>query len=61
MPTSPWNLDESSYKEGFIGLTGESYTGEQTLISGATMSSDAAATAVRDTFAAFDRLVESEG
>ena len=58
---SAYELDESSYKEGFIGLTGESYTGEQTLISGATMSSDAAATAVRDTFAAFDRLVESEG
>lgn len=58
---SAYELDEPSYKEGFLGLTGESYTGEQALISGATMSSDAAATAVRDTFAAFDRLVESEG
>ena len=58
---SAYELDEPSYKEGLVGLTGESYTGEQTLISGATMSSDAAATAVRDTFAAFDRLVESEG
>ena len=31
------------------------------LITGATMSSDAAASAVNDVFAAFDRLVESEG
>ena len=58
---SAYELDEASYKEGFIGLTGESYTGEQTLITGATMSSDAAASAVNDVFAAFDRLVESEG
>ena len=58
---SAYELDEASYKEGFLGLTGESYTGEQTLISGATMSSDAAASAVNDVFAAFDRLVESEG
>lgn len=58
---SAYELDEASYKESFIGLTGESYTGEQTLISGATMSSDAAASAVNDVFAAFDRLVESEG
>ena len=58
---SAYELDEASYKESFIGLTGESYTGEQTLITGATMSSDAAASAVNDVFAAFDRLVESEG
>ena len=58
---SAYELDEPSYKEGLVGLTGESYTGEQTLITGATMSSDAAASAVNDTFAAFDRLTESEG
>ncbi len=58
---SAYELDEASYKDGFIGLTGESYTGEQALISGATMSSDAVDAATRDVFAAFDRLMESEG
>ena len=48
-----YTLDEPSYKEGFVGLTTDSYTGEQALISGATMSSDAVDTATKDAFAAF--------
>lgn len=48
-----YTLDEPSYKEGFVGLTADSYTGEQALISGATMSSDAVDTATNDAFAAF--------
>ena len=43
-----YTLDEPSYKEGFIGLTGDSYSGEQAIIAGATMS-----TATKDVFAAF--------
>ncbi len=58
---SKYELDEASYKEGFIGLTADSYTGEQTLISGATMSSDAADTAIRDVFEAFGLLTENRG
>ncbi len=58
---SAYELDEPSYKEGFLGLTGESYTGEQALITGATMSSDAADTATRDVFEAFGLLMESRG
>ena len=58
---SAYELDESAYKEGLLGLTGESYTGEQTLITGATMSSDAADTATRDVFEAFGLLMESRG
>ena len=58
---SAYELDESSYTEGFIGLTGESYTGEQALISGATMSSDAVDAATRDVFEAFGLLMESRG
>ena len=58
---SAYEIDEPSYKEGFLGLTGESYTGEQALITGATMSSDAADTATRDVFEAFGLLMESRG
>lgn len=50
---SDYTLDEPSYKEGFIGLTGDSYTGEQALIAGATMSTGGMDTATRDVFAAF--------
>lgn len=50
---SNYTLDEASYKEGFNGLTADAYTGEQALIAGATMSSDAVDTATRDVFEAF--------
>lgn len=53
-----YTLDESSYKAGLIGLTADSYTGEQTLISGATMTSDAMASAMNDVFEAFAKLRE---
>lgn len=58
---SSYTLDEGAYKEGFLGLTGESFTGEQALISGATMSSDAVSTATSDVFEAFGLLMESRG
>ena len=50
---SDYTLDEPSYKEGFIGLTADSYTGEQALIAGATMSTAGVNTATSDVFAAF--------
>ena len=53
---SNYTLDEASYREGFTGLTADAYSGEQALIAGATMSSDAVDTATRDVFEAF-RLV----
>lgn len=56
---SNYTLDEAAYKEAVIGLTGESYEGEQALIAGATMSSDAVDTALRDVFEAF-RLITAE-
>ncbi len=58
---SNYTLDEPAYKEGFLGLTAETYTGEQAQITGATMSSDAADTAVKDVFEAFWLLTESRG
>lgn len=48
-----YTLDEPSYKEGFAGLTADSWTGDQALIAGATMSTDGVKTATDDVFAAF--------
>lgn len=56
-----YELDEPSYKAGFAGLTADSFTGDQALISGATVSSDAVKTAVNDVFAAFGQIVENGG
>lgn len=56
-----YQLDEPSYKAGFAGLTADSFTGDQALISGATVSSDAVKTAVNDVFAAFGQIMENGG
>ena len=51
-----YTLDPAAYKAGFKGLTSGSWTGEQAVISGATMTSDAVKTSTNDIFAAFDIL-----
>ena len=56
-----YQLDESSYKAGFTGLTGDSFTGDEALISGATVSSDAIRVATEDSFAAFAAVNENGG
>lgn len=56
-----YELDEPSYKAGFEGLTADSWTGDEALISGATVSSDAVKTAVNDVFAAFSQIMENGG
>jgi hypothetical protein len=53
---SAYTLNESEYKEGFVGLTGDSYTGEQAVISGATMSTQGVDVATSDVFAAFQTI-----
>ena len=58
---SSYTLDESSYKAGFTGLTADSFTAEDTLIAGATLSSNAVKTAVYDVFAAFQNLQNNGG
>ena len=58
---SSYTLDEPSYKEGFLGLTAESYSGEQALISGATMSTDAIDAATSDVFEAYGLLRDYRG
>ena len=56
-----YELDESQYKEGFAGLTADSFTGEQALISGATASTNAMTVATEDVFAAFQAILATEG
>ncbi|MBR5429977.1 MAG: FMN-binding protein [Firmicutes bacterium] len=58
---SNYSLDEQAYKDGFLGLTADSYTGDQALISGATMSSEAVDTATDDVFEAFALLTDDRG
>lgn len=56
-----YTLDEPAYKAAFAGQTAETWTDEQALISGATMTSDAVATATNDAFAAFQAIQENGG
>ena len=56
-----YQLDEGSYKAGFTGLTGDSFTGDEALISGATVSSDAIRVATEDAFTAFAAVNENGG
>ena len=58
---SSYTLDESSYKAGFAGQTADSFTEDTALISGATLSSDAARTATEDVFAAFAAITVNGG
>jgi hypothetical protein len=53
---SAYTLNESEYKESFVGLTDDSYNGEQAIISGATMSTHGVDVATSDVFAAFRAL-----
>jgi hypothetical protein len=46
-------MDTGAYKEGFVGLTDETFTGEQAMIATATMTSNAVSQSVSDAFEAF--------
>jgi Na+-translocating ferredoxin:NAD+ oxidoreductase RnfG subunit len=56
-----YELDKPSYQQAFAGLTGDTFTGEQALISGATITSNAVHTAVTDVFAAFAAVAGNGG
>lgn len=58
---SSYTLDVNSFKDGFAGLTAEGYNGDQAVISGATVSSNAVDTATNDCFAAFGIISENGG
>ena len=50
---SDYTLDEAEYIAGFVGANSESYGEDLAMISGATITSKAVDTAVRDAFSAF--------
>ncbi len=56
-----YELEEDSYKAGFVGVTGESFTGDEALISGATISTNAVKTGTADAFAAFAEIQQNGG
>lgn len=58
---SSYTLDESEYKAGFMGLTADAFDGSAALISGATVTSEAAQTATEDVFAAFASITTNGG
>ena len=55
---SSYTLDPQAYKDGMVGQTGESWTGDPALITGATFSAQATDNAARDVFAAFEAVVK---
>lgn len=56
---SDYTLDESAYKSGFVGTSENTYSEDMTLISGATMTSNAVHQAITDSFAAFNKVKEA--
>jgi len=53
---SAYTLDEASYEAAFAGLTADTLTADNTLITGATMSSNGIHSGIADIFAAFSQL-----
>ena len=50
------NFNVTEYKNGFVGITGDTFTGNETLIGGATMSSNAVKNAIEESFNAFESI-----
>lgn len=53
-------MDVAEYKNGFTGLTTDTWTGEQAVIATATMTSNAVKESTTDAFAAFDSIKGGE-
>ena len=53
---SNYTLDVPSYKDSFTGCTADTFSEDQTLISGATITANAVKTATADIFAAFEAI-----
>ena len=53
-------MDVPSYKEGFVGFTGETWTGDAAIIATATMTSNAMKESTQDAFAAFNSIKGGE-
>ncbi len=54
---SGYSLEPTSYKAGFVGLDSSTWAGDQALISGATMTTEAVQCAINDAFEAFKAIV----
>lgn len=53
---SGYSLDEAAYRKGFVGLTADTYTGDQAFISGATISTDAFKFATASVFETYEAI-----
>ena len=53
-------MDKGAYKDGFTGLTSDTFDGSQAVIATATLSSNAMKQATNDAFAAFDSIRTGE-
>ena len=49
-------MDVTAYKDGFVGITGDTFTGDEVIIATATMTSNAVKQSTQDTFDAFNAL-----
>lgn len=53
-------MDNAAYKEGFIGITSDTWTGDEAIIATATMSSNAVKESTTDAFASFHSIKGGE-
>lgn len=53
-------MNDAEYKAGFVGITSDTFTGEEAVIATATMTSDAMKQSVEDAFAAFESIKGGE-
>lgn len=53
-------MNEAEYKNGFVGITSDTFTGEEAIIATATMTSNAVKQSTTDAFAAFDSVKGGE-
>ena len=53
-------MNAGEYKDGFVGITGETWTGDQAIIATATMTSNAMKESTTDAFAAFNSIKGGE-
>lgn len=49
-------MDPTAYKDGFVGITGDTFTGDEAIIATATMTSNAIKESTKDVFDAFNAL-----
>ncbi len=53
-------MNAGEYKDGFVGITGETWTGDQAIIATATMTSNAMKESTTDAFASFNSIKGGE-